>query len=352
MNDLFLRACKRQPISRTPVWMMRQAGRYLPEYQAIRAKAGDFLSLCQNPALATEVTLQPIDRLGVDAAILFSDILVVPQAMGMSLRFEEGRGPIFPDPLRDAAAIAKLTLPDPNTDLDYVMDTIVRVKDRLAGSVPLIGFCGAPWTLAAYMIEGSGSRDFGHAKTMLYTQPDLLHHLLDQVTESLTLYLNAQVAAGAQALQIFDTWGGLLSTPAFRAFSLPYLRRLIGSLNKGDVPVILFVKGGGQWLEELADTGAGVLGLDWTIPIGAARARVGDRVALQGNMDPGVLLSNPATIQREVQDILLSYGPGSGHVMNLGHGITPTVPVANAQAFITATQELSGTFHTHAEVAR
>jgi uroporphyrinogen decarboxylase len=345
MNDLFLRACKRQPIPRTPVWMMRQAGRYLPEYQATRAKAGDFLTLCHTPALAAEVTLQPIDRLGVDAAILFSDILVVPQAMGMELQFHEGRGPIFPEPLRTAADVARLRLPEADRDLAYVMETIGLVREGLAGRVPLIGFCGAPWTLAAYMIEGIGSRDFAHAKTMLYSQPELLHALLDQITTALTDYLNAQLRAGAQAVQIFDTWGGLLTTPAFRDFSLPYLRRLVQSLDKGDAPVILFVKGGHQWLEELADTGADVLGLDWTIPIGAARSRVGDRVALQGNMDPAVLLSPPDRIAQEVRDILLSYGPGSGHIMNLGHGITPQVPVPNAKAFIRTVQEQSAAFH-------
>jgi uroporphyrinogen decarboxylase len=345
MNDRFLRACKRQPIDRTPVWMMRQAGRYLPEYQATRAKSGDFLTLCHTPELACEVTLQPVDRLGVDAAILFSDILVVPAAMGMALEFHEGRGPVFPNPLRTAADVAALKLPEADRDLAYVMETIRLVRSGLAGRVPLIGFCGAPWTLAAYMIDGSGTRDFAHAKTMLYTQPDLLHQLLELTTTALIDYLNAQLRAGAQAVQIFDTWGGLLTTPAFRTFSLPYLRRLIQSLDKGDAPVILFVKGGEQWLEELADTGADVLGLDWTIPIGAARSRVGDRVALQGNMDPAVLLSTPERIAAEVRDILLSYGPGSGHVMNLGHGITPQVPVANAQAFIRATQEQSTAFH-------
>jgi uroporphyrinogen decarboxylase len=338
MNDLFLRACKRQPIDRTPVWMMRQAGRYLPEYQATRAKAGDFLSLCHTPSLAAEVTLQPIDRLGVDAAILFSDILVIPAAMGMELQFHEGRGPVFPEPLRTGADVAKLRMPEASKDLSYVMETIGLVREGLAGRVPLIGFCGAPWTLAAYMIEGHGSR-------MMYTQPELLHQLLEMTTTALIDYLNTQIKAGAQAVQIFDTWGGLLSTAAFRTFSLPYLRRLIQSLDKGDAPVILFVKGGAQWLEELADTGADVLGLDWTIPIGEARRRVGDRVALQGNMDPGVLLSTPERIAAEVRDILLSYGPGSGHVMNLGHGITPQVPVPNAQAFITSTQEQSAAFH-------
>jgi uroporphyrinogen decarboxylase len=348
MNDRFLRACKRLPVDRTPVWMMRQAGRYLPEYQATRARAGDFLTLCHTPALAAEVTLQPIDRLGVDAAILFSDILVVPQAMGMALEFHDGRGPVFPSPLRTAADIAGLNAVDAEKDLAYVMETIGLVRTGLAGRVPLIGFCGAPWTLAAYMIEGQGSRDFARAKTMLYSQPELMHELLEQTTAALIGYLNAQVKAGAQALQIFDTWGGLLTTPAFRTFSLPYLRRLIGSLDRGDVPVILFVKGGDQWLEELADTGADVLGLDWTIPIGAARARVGDRVALQGNMDPALLLSTPERIAAEVRDILLSYGPGSGHIMNLGHGITPQVPVPNAQAFITSTQTQSAAFHAEA----
>lgn len=350
-NDLFLKACRRQPVPRTPVWMMRQAGRYLPEYRAVRAQAGDFLSLCTNPELAAAVTVQPVDRLGVDAAILFSDILVIPKAMGMDLAFKEGEGPVFADPIRTAADLARLKPADPGKDLAYVTDTIGLVREKLAGRVPLIGFAGAPWTVAAYMIEGRGSRDFGQAKAMLYGEPERLHALLELVTDSTLRYLQAQIDAGAQALQIFDSWGGLLSTPAFHNFSLPYLRRLVEGLKGRGVPVILFVKGGGLWLEALADTGADVLGLDWTMPLSQARARVGDRVALQGNLDPSVLLAPPAVIRREVAELLRDFGPGSGHVMNLGHGITPNVPPEHAQAFIDAVRELSPAYQV-AEASR
>jgi uroporphyrinogen decarboxylase len=348
-NDRFLRALQRQPVDRTPVWMMRQAGRYLPEYRATREKAGDFMALCSNPQLACEVTLQPLERYPLDAAILFSDILTIPDAMGLGLYFENGEGPRFRKPVRNAAAVEKLEVVKTAEQLSYVTDAVTTIRRELNGRVPLIGFSGSPWTLATYMIEGGSSKDFRQAKQMLYNQPDVLSLLLHKLSDSVVDYLNAQIKAGAQAVQIFDTWGGALSAAAYQRFSLEPMRRIVEGLIKEwegrRVPVILFTKGGGQWLEAMADTGADCLGLDWTTDIGQARRRVGGRVALQGNMDPAVLYSEPARIREEVASILASYGRGSGHVFNLGHGITPEVDPAAAGAFIEAVVELSPAYH-------
>ncbi|MDG1199129.1 MAG: uroporphyrinogen decarboxylase [Porticoccaceae bacterium] len=344
-NDRFLKALMRQPVDRTPVWMMRQAGRYLPEYRATRAQAGDFMSLCKNTELACEVTLQPLERFELDAAILFSDILTIPDAMGLGLYFEEGEGPKFRKPVRTEADIEQLQVINTASDLSYVTDAVSMIRRELQGRVPLIGFSGSPWTLATYMIEGQSSRDFARAKTMLYTQPELMHQLLDKLALSVIDYLNAQIVAGAQVVQIFDTWGGALSHAAYQEFSLAYMQKIVSGLIKQadgrDVPVILFTKGGGLWLEAMADTGCHALGLDWTMDIGAAKKRVGDQVALQGNMDPAILRADPATIEREVQDILASFGAGNGHIFNLGHGITPDIDPQHAKVFIEAVHKFS-----------
>jgi uroporphyrinogen decarboxylase len=325
--------------------MMRQAGRYLPEYRATRSQAGDFMSLCKNTELACEVTLQPLERYDLDAAILFSDILTIPDAMGLGLYFEEGEGPKFRKPVRTEADIEQLNVVDTASDLAYVTDAVAMIRRELHGRVPLIGFSGSPWTLATYMIEGQSSRDFARAKTMLYTQPELMHQLLDKLALSVIDYLNAQISAGAQVVQIFDTWGGALSHAAYLEFSLAYMRKIVSGLIKHadgrDVPVILFTKGGGHWLEAMAETGCDALGLDWTVDIGAARARVGNQVALQGNMDPAVLRSDPARIEAEVATILQSFGTGSGHIFNLGHGITPDIDPAHAKVFIDAVHKFS-----------
>ena len=348
-NDTFLRACLREPTPYTPVWMMRQAGRYLPEYRATRARAGSFLELCMNAELATEVTLQPLERFPLDTAILFSDILTVPGAMNLGLRFAEGEGPVFDHPVRSAADVDKLFVPDPEGELKYVMDAVRSIRRALAGRVPLIGFAGSPWTLATYMVEGSGSKEFARIKGMLFDAPETLAKLLDILARSVTQYLNAQVAAGAQALMIFDTWGGVLTPRDYRNFSLNYMAQIVQGLTREAdgrrVPVILFTKGGGQWLEMMAETGADVLGVDWTLDIGAARQRVGSRVALQGNMDPSVLYASPERIRAEVGSILASYGPGNGHVFNLGHGIHQHVDPEHAAAFIAAVHELSPAYH-------
>ncbi len=348
-NDRLLRALQRQPVDRTPVWMMRQAGRYLPEYRATREKAGSFMDLCRSAELACEVTLQPLARFELDAAILFSDILTIPDAMGLGLYFAEGEGPKFERPLRDAAAIRALRKPDMQHDLGYVMSAVSTIRQALAGRVPLIGFAGSPWTLATYMIEGASSRDFARAKSLLYDKPETAHALLALLADTVADYLNAQIEAGAQAVQIFDTWGGALSTPAYREFSLAYMARVVEQLKSEHdgrrVPVILFTKGGGPWLELMTETGCDALGLDWTIEAGDARARVGDRVALQGNLDPAVLNASPEAIRAEVARILASYGPGAGHVFNLGHGITPGVPPEHAGAMINAVLELSPAYH-------
>ncbi len=348
-NDRFLRALLRQPVDVTPVWMMRQAGRYLPEYRATRERAGSFMQLCTTPELACEVTLQPLERFPLDAAILFSDILTIPDAMGLGLSFNEGEGPRFERPLRSAADIQSLAVPDPEAELRYVMDAVRLIRRELDGRVPLIGFSGSPWTLATYMVEGGTSREFALIKTMLYDQPALLHVLLDKLARTVALYLNAQIAAGAQAVMIFDTWGGALSHAAYHEFSLRYLTQIVAHLNREHdgrrVPVVLFTKGGGQWLEAIADSGCDAVGLDWTCDIGAARARVGDRVALQGNLDPMVLFASPERIRTEVAAVLASYGAGSGHVFNLGHGILPGVDPAHAGTMVEAVHTLSAAYH-------
>ncbi|SFC33458.1 uroporphyrinogen decarboxylase [Marinospirillum celere] len=348
-NDRFLRALARQPVDKTPVWMMRQAGRYLPEYLATRKQAGSFMDLCRNTDLACEVTLQPLERFDLDAAILFSDILTIPDAMGLGLYFVTGEGPKFRKTVRTAAEVDALPIPEVEKDLDYVMNAVSRIRQELNGRVPLIGFSGSPWTLATYMIEGEGSREYRHAKAMLYGQPDVMHQLLDKLAQTVTAYLNAQIRAGAQAVQIFDSWGGSLSTPAYAEFSLRYMEQIVHGLIREHegrkVPVILFTKGGGQWLEQMAATGADALGLDWTTELGNARARVGNRVALQGNFDPSALFAPPAAIRAEVGRILDSYGPGSGHVFNLGHGINQHVPPEHAKALVDAVHELSEPLH-------
>jgi len=344
-NDRFLRALMRQPVDITPVWMMRQAGRYLPEYRESRAKAGDFMALCTNPDLACEVTLQPLERYSLDAAILFSDILTIPDAMGLGLYFETGEGPRFRKPVRTEADINGLSVIDPQQDLPYVINAVSTIRRELNGRVPLIGFSGSPWTLATYMVEGGSSKDFARCKTMSYNQPELMHQLLDTLAKSVIVYLNAQIEAGAQAVQIFDTWGGALSHEAYREFSLQYMSQIVDGLIREQegrpVPVILFTKGGGQWLESIADSGCDAIGLDWTTHIGEARKRVGSRVALQGNMDPAILRSSPQRIRQEVETILSQFGSGEGHVFNLGHGITPDINPAHVEAFIDAVHEFS-----------
>jgi uroporphyrinogen decarboxylase len=329
--------------------MMRQAGRYLPEYRATRKLAGDFMSLCQSPELACEVTLQPLRRYAMDAAILFSDILTIPDAMGLGLYFSEGEGPRFHKTVRTAADVEQLPIPDMARDLGYVTDAVSLIRRELNGSVPLIGFSGSPWTLATYMIEGSGSKDFRHAKAFMYNQPEQMHLLLDKLAQSVTAYLNAQIAAGAQAVQIFDTWGGILTTQAYREFSLAYMKKIVAGLTRESegrkVPVILFTKNGGLWLQDIAESRCDCVGLDWTIEIGRARSLIGSKVSLQGNMDPSILYSTPDSIRAEVRRILASYGTGSGHVFNLGHGITPDVDPANVSAFVDAVHEYSAEYH-------
>jgi uroporphyrinogen decarboxylase len=348
-NDTFLRALLRQPTEYTPVWLMRQAGRYLPEYNQTRARAGDFLSLCKNPDLATEVTLQPLARFPLDAAILFSDILTIPDAMGLGLHFTTGEGPKFERPLRDEWEIRSLTAPDPDVHLRYVLDAVTQIRKALDNQVPLIGFSGSPFTLACYMIEGGSSSDFLLVKTMLYQRPELLHHILEINAQAVTTYLNAQIDAGAQAVMIFDTWGGMLSHSAYREFSLHYMQQVLAGLTRehhgNRVPSIVFTKGGGHWLESIAAIGSDAVGLDWTVDIGDARRRIGDKVALQGNLDPAVLLSKPTTIRAETGKILDSFGHGSGHVFNLGHGIHQTTPPDNVLAMVEAVHELSRQQH-------
>ena len=348
-NDRFLRALLRQPVDTTPVWMMRQAGRYLPEYRATRKKAGSFMQLCTTPDLACEVTLQPLDRFPLDAAILFSDILTIPDAMGLGLYFIEGEGPRFKHPLRDEESIKKLGVPDPQQELRYVMDAVSTIRRELNGRVPLIGFSGSPWTLATYMVEGGSSKDFKTIKAMLYERPELLDQLLDTVAQSVTLYLNAQIESGVQTVMIFDTWGGALTPSDYERFSLKPMRKIIQSLTRENegrrVPVILFTKNGGQWLETMADSGADALGLDWTTDLADARSRVGEQVALQGNLDPSVLYAPPDAIRAQVGKVLASFGKGNGHVFNLGHGIHPGINPEHAGAMIDAVHELSRPYH-------
>lgn len=348
-NDTFLKALLREPTDYTPVWMMRQAGRYLPEYRATRQHAGSFMDLCKNAQFATEVTLQPLDRYPLDAAILFSDILTIPDAMGLGLSFEAGEGPKFERTLQEESSIKALTVPD-MASLEYVFDAVSSIRKALNGRVPLIGFSGSPWTLATYMVEGKGGTDFLNTKKLAYARPDLLHHILETTAQTVIQYLNAQIAAGAQAVMIFDSWGGALSHNAYTHFSLNYMQKIVAGLTKTaegrKVPSIVFTKGGALWLEAQADIGAEALGLDWAVDIGSARKRVGNKVALQGNMDPAILLSTPAAIETEVDAILASYGHGHGHVFNLGHGITQWTPPENAACMIDAVHRLSRQYHT------
>ena len=341
-NDTFLRALLRQPVDYTPVWLMRQAGRYLPEYCETRKRAGSFLNLCKNPRLACEVTLQPLARYNLDAAILFSDILTVPDAMGLGLYFAEGEGPKFERPLRSEWEIRDLAAPDPDVHLRYVMDAVAEIRRALAGSVPLIGFSGSPWTLACYMVEGGSSEDFRTVKTMAYDRPDLMHRILKVTTDAVIAYLNAQIAAGAQAVMIFDSWGGALGHAAYREFSLAYMTQIVAGLTREAdgrrVPNIVFTKGGGQWLEAIADTGCDAVGLDWTTDLADARRRVGHRIALQGNFDPMALFAAPDAIAREATRILDSFGDNAngGHVFNLGHGINQFTPPEHVTALVEA----------------
>ncbi len=350
-NDRFLKALKRQPVDRTPVWMMRQAGRYLPEYRATRARAGDFLTLCKTPELACEVTLQPLKRFALDAAILFSDILTIPDAMGLGLQVLEGQGPVFDRPVRDAAAISRLGVPDPEVELRYVMDAVRTIKSALGGSVPLIGFAGSPWTIATYMVEGRGGHDFERIKALAYDAPEVMDSLLQKLCSAIGLYLEGQVRSGADAVMLFDTWGGALAPAAFERWSLAPMAHIVRHLKAAapHVPIVLFTKNGGQHLEALADAGGDALGVDWTTDLGAARARVGKRVALQGNLDPCILLARPERIRAEVQSVLRSYGNGPGHVFNLGHGILQSTPPEHAAAMIEAVREFSPAYHASAQ---
>ncbi len=348
-SDIFLRALMREPVARTPVWVMRQAGRYLPEYRKTRAEAGDFLSLCANPDLACEVTMQPLRRFPLDAAILFSDILTVPDAMGLGLYFETGEGPKFKTPIRSAAQVTQLPDPDPENELRYVMDAVRTIRRELNGKVPLIGFTGSPWTLATYMVEGGTSKDYAHIKGMLFDQPEVLHELLNKTTTTVINYLNAQVAAGAQALMVFDTWGGSLSPANYLEFSLRYMQKITDTVTRNNegrpVPLVLFTKNGGQWLDKIAETGCDALGVDWTTDLATARKLTNDKVALQGNLDPCVLYASPEKIRLEVQKVLESYGTGPGHVFNLGHGIHQHVNPDNLGAMVQAVRDLSPAFH-------
>ncbi len=348
-NDTFLRALLREPTDYTPLWMMRQAGRYLPEYRETRKQAGSFMGLCKNTDFATEVTLQPLDRFPLDAAILFSDILTVPDAMGLGLYFSEGEGPKFERPLKTEADIKALRVPDIGKDLRYVTDAVTQIRKALDGRVPLIGFSGSPWTLSCYMVEGGGSDADAKVKTLMYKEPKLMHHILSVTADAVTAYLNAQIEAGAQAVMVFDSWGGTLSHYAYHEFSLPYMKRIVDGLIKEKdgvrIPSIVFTKGGGLWIESIADTGCDAVGLDWTMDIGVARQKVGHKVALQGNLDPAVLFSNPEVIRNEVEKVLGSYGYGSGHVFNLGHGISQHTDPENAAALVAAVHELSRKYH-------
>ncbi len=339
-NDRLIRALLRQPVDKTPIWIMRQAGRYLPEYRAVRARAKNFLTLCKTPELVCEVTLQPLARFDLDAAIIFSDILTIPEAMGLELEFRENRGPGFNRPVRDDKAVRALKQPAPAEDLAYVMDSIRLVRGELDGKVPLIGFAGSPWTLAVYMVEGAANRDFKIIKAMLREQPQVLGALLDKLSAAVAAHLNAQIEAGAQCVMIFDTWGGLLRDAEYSTFSLAPTKRAIEQLAResenGVIPRILFTKSAGRWLEAMADSGCDALGLDQATAIGEARRRVGDRVALQGNLDPAVLCETPEVIRKQARKVLDEFGEGPGHVFNLGHGITPDVPPENVAVLIEA----------------
>lgn len=348
-NDRFIRALLRKPVDCTPIWIMRQAGRYLPEYKATRAKAGSFMDLCRSADLACEVTLQPLERFDLDAAILFSDILTIPDAMGLGLSFSAGEGPVFANPLRDRRSIEQLPVPDPEGELRYVMNAVSTIRQALNGRVPLIGFSGSPWTLATYMVEGGTTKEFAHIKGLMYSDPASAHLLLDKLATAVADYLNAQVRRGAQALMIFDTWGGVLSSEKYREFSLAYMQKVVDRLIREQedqrVPVILFTKGGGAWASDIAATGADGIGLDWTVDIGAIRQQVGESVALQGNLDPSVLYAPASVIEQEVGRVLSSFGQGSGHVFNLGHGIHQHVDPDKVKVLVDAVHRLSRPYH-------
>jgi len=348
-NDRFLRALLKQPVDRTPVWIMRQAGRYLPEYREVRAKAGDFMTLCSTPELACEVTLQPVRRFDIDAAIVFSDILTIPDAMGLGLYFSEGEGPKFKTPVTTTQDIENLIIPDPADKLKYVTDAVSMARKELNGDVPLIGFSGSPWTLATYMVEGGSSKNFARIKALLFEDPVSAHKLMTKLASSVASYLNAQIEAGAQAVMIFDSWGGALTTHHYKDFSLKYMHQIVDQLTREKdgqpVPVILFTKGGGMWLPEIASTGCDAIGLDWSVDIKHARHQVGEQVALQGNMDPAIMTTSPATIEKEVARILADFGHGNGHVFNLGHGITPDISTENVTALVNAVHTQSEQYH-------
>lgn len=348
-NDRLIKALLRQPVDRTPVWVMRQAGRYLPEYRETRAKAGDFMTLCSTPELACEVTLQPLRRFELDAAILFSDILTIPDAMGLGLYFSEGEGPKFKKTIDSASDVNNLAVPDPADKLRYVTDAVSLIRKELDGAVPLIGFAGSPWTLATYMVEGGSSKTFSKIKAMLFEDPASAHTLMGKLADSVTVYLNAQIEAGAQAVMIFDSWGGALTTPHYKAFSLAYMQKIVDQLTREKdgqkIPVVLFTKGGGLWLQDIADTGCDAVGLDWSVDIHLARQLIGNKVALQGNMDPAIMATSPDVIKQEVSRILADFGHGNGHVFNLGHGITPNITPDNVAALVNAVHEISAQYH-------
>lgn len=348
-NDRLLRAIAHEPVDVTPVWLMRQAGRYLPEYREVRKQAGSFLKLCKTPELACEVTLQPLRRYPLDAAIIFSDILTIPDAMGLGLQFEEGIGPTFDRPIRARQDVDRIVIPDPNTSLSYVLDTIRLVQKELAGEMPLIGFCGSPWTMAAYMVEGRSNPGFPLIKALSKEDPKLLHALLDKLSKSVALHLIAQIQAGVQVAMIFDTWGGLLDNQAYQEFSLYYIQRAIAEVKQTitdrKVPIILFTRAGNPWLEKMADVGCDVIGVDWGISLGEARHRVGNKVALQGNINPAFLYQSPEEIRKAVAGTLAAYGEGSGHIFNLGHGIPLDVSPDNVGILVEAVHELSRPYH-------
>ncbi len=348
-NDRLIKALLRQPVDRTPVWIMRQAGRYLPEYREVRAKAGDFMTLCSTPELACEVTLQPLRRFDLDAAILFSDILTIPDAMGLGLYFSEGEGPKFKTTIDSASDVKNLIVPDPADKLRYVTDAVSLIRKELNGDVPLIGFAGSPWTLATYMVEGGSSKTFSKIKALLFEDPTSAHLLMSKLADSVATYLNAQIEAGAQVVMIFDSWGGALTTPHYKDFSLNYMQQIVDQLIRekdGEkIPVVLFTKGGGMWLQDIADTGCDAMGLDWSVDINKARQLVGDKVALQGNMDPAIMATNPDVIKQEASRILAEFGHGNGHVFNLGHGITPNITPENVGALVDAVHEISEQYH-------
>lgn len=348
-NDRLIRALLRQPVDTTPVWIMRQAGRYLPEYRELRKQAGSFMGLCQNPELACEVSMQPVRRFDLDAAILFSDILTIPDAMGLGLHFIENEGPCFKSPVRSKADIEKLVVPDPEQELRYVTDAVRQIKKALNDEIPLIGFAGSPWTIATYMIEGRASKEYGEIKGLLFNDPAAMHLLLEKLSVAITEYLNAQIEAGVNVVQIFDTWGGVLSPAKYREFSLQYMQKIVEGLvrqrEEHRIPVILFSKGCAALAEDIANTGCDAMGVDWTSDLGDVRQQVGDRLALQGNLDPGVLYAEPDVVRQEVEKVLDSFGQGEGHVFNLGHGIHQKVNPDNVTVLVNAVHELSKPYH-------